>query len=121
MVLKNKNKRLLAFTKQKSSTFGAKKTHCTVLRNVTRCMVSQEKRVQPFTRNKNITRFVKDNRCHIFFRVLTVLGFALFIPRGCRIHPHPALMIPRVGLNWSPGMNRSLYLKCTANYLHFIF
>ena len=35
---------------------------------------------------------------------------ALFIPRGCRILPHLALMIPRVGLNWPPGMNRSLYL-----------
>ena len=38
------------------------------------------------------------------------LGCALFIPRGCRIYPHLALMVPTVGLNWPPGMNRSLYL-----------
>ena len=51
----------------------------------------------------------------MLLRVFSVLGCALFIPggalfipRGCLIHPHSAL---RVGLNWSPGMNRSLYLK----------
>ena len=56
--------------------------------------------------------------CHKLFMVCSILGCvlfipggALFIPRGCLIHPHPALIIPRVGLNWSPGMNRSLYLK----------
>ena len=48
----------------------------------------------------------------MLFRVLSVFGCALLIPRGCRIRPHLALMIPRVGLNWPPGMNRSLYLKC---------
>ena len=55
--------------------------------------------------------------CHKLFMVCSILGCvlfipggALFIPRGCLIHPHPALIIPRVGLNWSPGMNRSLYL-----------
>ena len=57
--------------------------------------------------------------CHKLFMVCSILGCvlfipggALFIPRGCLIHPHPALIIPRVGLNWSPGMNRSLYLRC---------
>ena len=56
--------------------------------------------------------------CHKLFMVCSILGCvlfipggALFIPRGCLIHPHPALIIPRVGLNWSPGMNRSLYLN----------
>ena len=39
------------------------------------------------------------------------LGCALFIPRGCRIHRDLALMVPRVGLKWPPGMNWSLYLK----------
>ena len=41
---------------------------------------------------------------------LFIPGDALFIPRGRCMHPYPALIIPRVGLNWSPGMNRSLYL-----------
>ena len=54
----------------------------------------------------------------MLFGVFSVLGCALFIPggalfisRGCRIHLHPALIIPRLGLNWSPGMNRSPYLN----------
>ena len=49
--------------------------------------------------------------CSILGCVLIIPGGAFFIPRGCLIHPHPALIIPRVGLNWSPGMNRSLYLS----------
>ena len=59
--------------------------------------------------------------CHKLFMVCSILGCvlfipggALFIPRGCLIHPHPALIIPRVGLNWSPGMNRSLYLNAST-------
>ena len=65
--------------------------------------------------------------CHKLFMVCSILGCvlfipggALFIPRGCLIHPHPALIIPRVGLNWSPGMNRSLYLNiiCIFKTIH---
>ena len=48
--------------------------------------------------------------CSVLGCALFIPGGVLFIPRGCLIHPHPALIIPRVGLNWSPGMNRSLYL-----------
>ena len=49
--------------------------------------------------------------CSVLGRALFIPGGVLFIPRGCLIHPHPALIIPRVGLNWSPGMNWSLYLN----------
>ena len=42
---------------------------------------------------------------------LFIPGGAFFIPKGCLIHPHPALIIRKVGLNWSLGMNRSLYLN----------
>ena len=48
--------------------------------------------------------------CSVLGCALFIPGGVLFIPRGCLIHPHPALIIPRVGLNWSLGMNRSLYL-----------
>ena len=50
-------------------------------------------------------------RCSILACALFIPGGALFIPTGCLIHSHPALIIPRVGLNWSPVMNRSLYLN----------
>ena len=46
----------------------------------------------------------------MFSRILSALWCALFIPRGCRINPYDALIISRLGLKWSPGMNRSLYL-----------
>ena len=49
---KKQKQTLLAFTTQESSTFCAKKTPCTVLRNVTHYMVLQKKRVQPFTNTK---------------------------------------------------------------------
>ena len=53
--------------------------------------------------------------CSVLGCALFIPGGVLFIPRGCLIHPHPALIIPRVGLNWSPGMNRSLYLNCAMD------
>ena len=52
--------------------------------------------------------------CSVLGRALFIPGGVLFIPRGCLIHPHPALIIPRVGLNWSPGMNWSLYLTMAS-------
>ena len=54
--------------------------------------------------------------CSVLGCALFIPGGVLFIPRGCLIHPHPALIIPRVGLNWSPGMNRSLYLNSGLLY-----
>ena len=57
--------------------------------------------------------------CSILGCALFIPGGALFIPRGCLIHPQPALIIPRVGLNWSPGMNWSLYLMSVPYAVHF--
>ena len=81
-------------------------------------VLQKEKRTIFYEKQRHYTVCKGKQRTEGPFGVLSISGSALFIPggalfilRGCLIHPHPALIIPRVWLNWSLGMNRSLYLS----------